>query len=62
MGELILGVDTHKDLHVAVMVDRLGRRLAMRQFPATDTGNQQLYQWACALGLLTDAGVWLCLR
>ena len=26
--QLILGVDTHKDVHVAVLLDRLGRYLA----------------------------------
>lgn len=32
---LVVGVDTHKDVHVAVVLDRLGRRLAARDFPAT---------------------------
>jgi hypothetical protein len=39
---LVVGVDTHKDVHVAVVLDRLGRRLAVREFPATDAGNTQL--------------------
>jgi hypothetical protein len=30
---LIVGVDTYKDVHVAVVLDRLGRRLAVREFP-----------------------------
>jgi len=38
-GGLVVGVDTHKDVHVAVVLDRLGRRLAVREFPATDAGN-----------------------
>ena len=36
---LVVGVDTHKDVHVAVALDRVGRRLAVREFPATDAGN-----------------------
>lgn len=28
LGEIIVGVDTHKDTHVAVAIDPLGRRLA----------------------------------
>ena len=34
----VVGAGTHKDVHVAVVLDRLGRRLAVRSFPATDTG------------------------
>jgi hypothetical protein len=29
VDEVILGVDTHLDLHVAVALDQLGRRLGM---------------------------------
>jgi len=54
---LVVGVDTHKDVHVAVVLDRLGRRLAVRGFPATDAGNIQLARWLAALGAVTDAGV-----
>jgi transposase len=55
--ELVVGVDTHKDVHVAVVLDRLGRRLAVRQFPATDAGNSRLAGWLTGLGPVTDAGV-----
>ena len=34
--ELILGIDTHKDVHVAVLLDRLGRYLAAASFGTTD--------------------------
>ena len=54
---LVVGVDTHKDVHVAVVLDRLGRRLAVRGFPATDAGNTQLVRWLAGLGPVTDAGV-----
>jgi transposase len=54
---LVVGVDTHKDVHVAVVLDRLGRRLAVREFPATDAGNTQLARWLAGLGPVTDAGV-----
>jgi len=56
-GGLVVGVDTHKDVHVAVVLDRLGRRLAVREFPATDAGNCQLADWLAGLGPVTDAGV-----
>jgi transposase len=54
---LVVGVDTHKDVHVAVVLDRLGRRLAVREFPASDAGNTQLARWLAGLGPVTDAGV-----
>jgi transposase len=55
--ELVVGADTHKDVHVAVLLDRLGRRLAVASFPATDAGNQQLWCWAAGFGTLVAAGV-----
>jgi len=54
---LVVGVDTHKDVHVAVVLDRLGRRLAVWEFPATDAGNTQLTGWLAGLGQVSDAGV-----
>jgi transposase len=57
MDGLVVGVDTHKDVHVAVALDRLGRHLAVREFPATDAGNAQLAGWLAELGPVTDAGV-----
>ena len=54
---LVVGVDTHKDVHVAVVLDRLGRRLAVREFPATDAGNTGMPGWLPGLGQVTDAGV-----
>ncbi len=54
---LVLGADTHKDVHVAVLLDQLGRRLAVASFPATDAGNQQLWQWATGFGGVSAAGV-----
>jgi hypothetical protein len=34
--DLVVGAGTHKDVHVAVVPDRLGRRLAVRDFAASD--------------------------
>ena len=34
-GGVILGVDTHLDFHVAVVVDHLGRRLGESSVPTT---------------------------
>jgi transposase len=54
---LVVGIDTHLDVHVAAVLDRLGRRLAVRSFPATDAGNAQLIRWLGGLGSVAIAGV-----
>ena len=53
---LVAGLDMHKDVHVAVVLDRLGRRLAVREFPATDAGNTRMAGWLAGLGQVIDAG------
>jgi transposase len=52
-----VGVDTHKDLHVAAARDQLGRRLATTQVPASSAGYAQLLAWASALGEVQAWGV-----
>ena len=54
---IIVGVDTHKDTHVAVAIDSLGRRLAQLQVPATAKGYRQLHDWASDLGPSGGFGV-----
>jgi transposase len=45
-----IGVDTHKEEHVAVACDRLGRQLDSFVLPATSRGYLGLWAWAQALG------------
>ena len=52
-----LGVDTHVDVHVAVALDHLGRRLGELQVPATPKGYACLMEWACAYGAIDKIGV-----
>ena len=54
---IIIGVDTHKDEHVAVAVDSLGVRIGQRNLPTTDTGYAGLEHWARSLGELDAFGV-----
>lgn len=54
---VVVGVDTHKDLHVAVALDALGRRLADLVVPATAAGYRQLHHWAGDLGQVDAFGV-----
>jgi transposase len=55
--EAILGVDTHKDIHVAAVISAVGALLGIRDFPATATGYQALLTWAQTFGAVLRAGV-----
>jgi transposase len=55
--EVILGVDTHKDAHVAAVITTLGVHLADATFPTTAAGYRQLLTWARSFGDLDRAGV-----
>jgi transposase len=55
--EVILGVDTHLDFHVAVAVDHLGRRLGESSVPTTTKGYEGLLCWAEGFGPLKCAGI-----
>jgi transposase len=45
-----IGVDTHRDAHVAVALNEHGRELGHCKIPATPAGYQQLLEWARRLG------------
>jgi transposase len=55
--QVILGVDTHAEVHVAALLDHLGRLQGTLTIPATQAGSQQLLEWAGRHGQLTHAGV-----
>lgn len=55
--EIILGVDTHLDLHVGAVIDVTGKLLGTLSTVTTAGGYQQLIAWARSLGLLLRAGV-----
>jgi transposase len=54
---VLLGVDTHLDLHVAVALDRLGRRLGELTVPTTTRGYERLLRWAEGFGPVGCAGI-----
>jgi transposase len=56
-AEVILGVDTHADVHVAALLDHLGRLQATLKIPTTRAGYQRLLDWAGRHGRLIRAGV-----
>jgi transposase len=55
--QVTLGVDTHAQVHVAALLDHLGRLQGRLTIPATQAGSQQLLAWAGRHGQLTQAGV-----
>ena len=48
--DVIIGVDTHKDFHVAVALSANGGRLAECRIPANQQGCSKLRSWALELG------------
>jgi len=55
--EVVVGVDTHLDLHVAVALDELGRRLGELAVPTTTRGYQRVLLWANGFGPLGRVGI-----
>ncbi len=54
---VVVGVDTHKDVHVAAVLDHLGGLLSSGEFPATAAGYRHLLNWARQCGTVLRAGV-----
>ena len=54
---VIVGVDTHKHVHVAVAVDRLGARLGSCSVPANRGGYTELVAWARPRGAVEAFGI-----
>ena len=51
------GVDTHKDLHVAAVVDEVDRVLGSQSFATTRHGYKQMLAWMRSFGQLKRLGV-----
>lgn len=47
---IVIGVDTHDLVHVAVAVDHMGRRCGSMSVPVSPAGYERFTTWACALG------------
>ena len=54
---VIGGVDTHKNTHYAAVIDDHGRFLGHREFPANDSGYQDLLDWVQSYGEVLAIGV-----
>lgn len=57
LEEAILGVDTHKDVHVAAVISGVGALLGTQDFPTTAAGYRALLTWARTFGAVLRAGV-----
>ena len=55
--QVVVGVDTHKDQHVAVAVDQLGVRLGQHRVLTTMEGYGELERWAGDFGEIRAFGV-----
>ncbi|MEU2718014.1 transposase [Streptomyces sp. NPDC007205] len=55
--QVLVGVDTHKDVHVAAVITSTGALLDTQGFPTTREGYRQLLSWARSFGQLQQAGV-----
>jgi transposase len=54
---VIGGIDTHKHLHQAAVLDSAGRLLGHAGFPASPAGHAALLEWLCGHGQLQAVGV-----
>ena len=56
-ARVVVGVDTHRDEHVAVAVDQLGARLGQHRLPTTHDGYEGFHRWATSLGEIVAFGI-----
>ena len=55
--EVVLGVDTHLDVDVGVVINTVGRVLGTLSVPTNSEGYNQLLSWARSFSCLRRAGV-----
>ena len=56
-AEVILGVDTHLDVHVGVVIDAVGRLKGTLSIETNPSGYAKLLVWAQSFGRLNRAGI-----
>ena len=55
--QVVVGVDTHQDKHVAVAIDRRGIRLGEFHIPTTTCGYKDLERWSLGWGEVQTFGI-----
>lgn len=56
-GHVVIGVDTHKHIHVAAVMDSIGGILATLTIATDRLGYQQLLEWAADFGTIIAFGI-----
>jgi transposase len=56
-AEVIIGVDTHRDEHVAVAINEQGVRLGEHHVVTTKQGYAELHQWSRGMGAVRAFGI-----
>lgn len=57
MDQIVIGVDTHKSNHIAVVINAHGARLGSTTIPATQKGYRDLETWAARFGQIKAFGI-----
>ncbi len=56
-GHVVIGVDTHKHIHVAAVMDSVGGILATLTIATDTAGFRQLLEWATGFGKIIAFGI-----
>lgn len=56
-GHIVIGVDTHKHIHVAAVMDSISGVLSTLTIPTDSGGFQQLLEWATGFGKIIAFGI-----
>lgn len=56
-NNLTLGVNTHLDHHVAVLVNNIGKVVDSNEFTVNSIGYSQFYKWCKSFGTVSQAGL-----
>lgn len=54
---IVGGVDTHRDVNVAAVIDSNGGLLGVESFPTTRAGHQDVHSWMTSFGELDRVGI-----
>jgi transposase len=57
LNQLTLGVDTHLDVHVAVLLNGIGKLISTQEFEVSHHGYKLLLRWASSFGTVISAGL-----
>lgn len=56
-GHVVIGIDTHRHIHVAAVMDTIGGILATLTIATDTAGFRQLLAWAQGFGKIISFGV-----